>query len=246
VVRGHETRQRPLPALGEATVMASNDDPAPPRAWAEAFRESEAEVRSVLDDVREAHLLGDHETVREQLRAFARAEGGIFRLVALAVLDVEALYDDLSSQYEEEAAPTADLRALADEYGRLADELELVFAERTRDLRNPMPTLRCGFRYSESLDLPRLDYDVYSGDVELCGFVHPPSQALMLARTLVVSVRELLERVESNDDAVADTERERLARAYEGATRELDRLEAFVDADDAAEDADAYDDWSFY
>lgn len=224
-------------------------DPEPPRRWVEAFSDSEREVRSVLDDVREAHLLGEYDDVRERLRALAEAEIGIFQLVALAVLDVEEFYDDLDAQYgDDESPPTEALRALGSEYDRLADEIELVFTERVNGLQNPMPTLKCGFGYSNSANLPRLDYDLYSGDVALCEFVHPPSQSLMLARSIVASTSELLRRVEENDDPIAEAERERLAAACRSLREDVAEVDEFVAADEAGEGdpRDVYDDWSFY
>jgi hypothetical protein len=225
-------------------------DADPPRRWVEAFSDSEREVRSVLDDVREAHLLGEYDEVRERLRSLAEAEAGIFRLVAFAVLDAEEFYDDLATQYgDSESPPTEELRALGAEYDRLADEIELVFAERVSGLQNPMPTLRCGFGYSNSTNLPRLDYDLYSGDVALCEFVHPPSQSLMLARNIVASTGELLRRVEENDDTIAEAERERLAVACRALREDVAEVDEFVATDDEVAEGDphgVYDDWSFY
>ena len=229
--------------------MADSTDAEPPRRWVEAFSDSEREVRSVLDDVREAHLLGEYDDVRERLRALAEAETGIFHLVALAVLDAEGFYDDLDAQYgDEESPPVEELRALGTEYGRLADDLELVFTERVNGLQNPMPTLKCGFGYSNSTNLPRLDYDLYSGDVALCEFVHPPSQSLMLARSIVASTGELLRRVEENDDTIAEAERERLAAVCRSLDEEVSEVDEFVANDevDEADPNDVYDDWSFY
>ncbi|WP_311172045.1 hypothetical protein [Halobellus ordinarius] len=231
--------------------MSQTDDAAdPPRAWVESFHESEAEVRDVLDGIREQHLLGETEAVRERLRAFGEAEPGIFRLIALVTIDIETVYDDLAEQYDDGEAPTEELRALGREYQRLSDEIELVFAEQTQDLRNPMPQVKCAFRYSESIKLPRLGYDVYSGDVRLCEFAHPPSQALMFARTLLASTRELLQRVDANDDEIAANERERLAYVYESLTDELEALDGYVTqgTDESPAETNAqevYDDWSF-
>lgn len=226
------------------------DDADPPRRWVEALLESEEEVRSVLDETRDAHLLGEYETVRERLRAFSRAEDGIFRAVALVVLDSEGFYDDLDAQYDEaETAPTDDLRAFGAEYDRLSEEFGLIYSELSHDLRNPMPALRRGFRYSRGVKLPLLDYDLYSGDVKLCQFVHPPSQALVLARSIVANTSRLLEHVEENDDEVAPTELELLALVYEDLEAELSNLEALVDRDpgeDGADEPEVYQDWSVY
>lgn len=82
--------------------MAATEEKAtePPRSWVEQFYDSESEVRGVLDDTRGAHLLGEYETVREQLRAFGQAEKGLFRAIALIVIDVESFYEDVADQYE--------------------------------------------------------------------------------------------------------------------------------------------------
>lgn len=177
----------------------------------------------------------------------------MFRAAALATIDVEPFYDELESQYDdEEAARVEELRRFGAEYGRLSDEFELVYSERIHDLRNPMPTLRRGFRYSSGIELPLLDYDLYSGDVELCRFVHPPSQALMLARSIVANTTRLLEQIEENGDGIAATERELLALVYEDLEEEVAALDEFVGAGEREEDpkdpeeAEPYQDWSVY
>ena len=221
----------------------------PPRSWVEGFFDSEAEIRGVLDDVREAHLLGDYETVREKLRAFAQAENGIFRVVALVVLDVETFYTDLAEQYDEETPPTEELRTIGSEFDRLADDLELVFSERMNEFQNPRPGLRRGFRYSEETQLPRLDYDVYSGDVKLCQFIHPPSQALILAQSILNSTRQLLEQVQANGEPIAEAERERIANMHTHLSEELSEMESYIETPNEAEpdtELESVDDWSFY
>ena len=230
--------------------MSTTDEqpPEPPRSWVEDFLDSETEIRGVLDEAREAHLLGEYEAVREKLRAFAQAENGIFRVVALAVLDVERFYSDLEAQYEDDSPPTEQLETMGSEFNRLADPLELVLSERMNEFRNPRPGLRRGFRYSEETQLPRLDYDVYSGDVKLCQFVHPPSQALVLAQSVLNSTRQLLEQVDANGDPIAEAEQERIANMHEHLSEELAEMAAYIEATDSEEetDLDAYDDWSFY
>lgn len=231
--------------------MASTDAKTtePPRSWVEQFYDSESEVRGVLDDIREADLLGKHEHVREKLRAFGQAEDGLFRAIALVVIDVESFYTDLAAQYEEDTPPIDELKALGSEYSRLADPLELVLSERMNEFQNPRPGLRRGFRYSEETELPRLDYDLYSGDVALCQFIHPPSQALVLAQSIVNSTHALLERVDANDDVIAQAERDRIATMHDHLTEELTEMTAYIEAppeDDASTDLDPFDDHSFY
>ncbi|MBX0305720.1 hypothetical protein [Haloarcula salinisoli] len=221
----------------------------PPRAWVEQFYDSEAEVRGVLDDIREAHLLGEYEDVREKLRAFGEAENGLFRAIALIVIDVETFYSDLAEQYEDETPPIEDLKALGSEYSRLDDPIELVLSERINELQNPQPGLRRGFRYSDETELPRLDYDIYSGDVELCQFIHPPSQALVLAQSIVNSTHLLLERVEANGDPIASAERERIATMHDHLTEELTEMAEYIEAapeEDTSTNLDPFDDHSFY
>ncbi|MDS0260538.1 hypothetical protein NDI56_14120 [Haloarcula sp. S1CR25-12] len=231
--------------------MATSDESTvePPRAWVEDFLDSEVEIRGVLNDVREAHVLGESETVREKLRAFAQTENGIFRVVALAVLDVETFYTDLKDQYEDESPPIETLQAIGSDFDRLADDLELVLSERMNEFRNPRPGLRRGFRYSEETQLPRLDYDVYSGDVKLCQFIHPPSQALVLVQSILHSTRKLLEQVEANSDPIAETERERIANMHNHLSEELTEMAAYIEATDGEEtggELEPFDDWSFY
>jgi hypothetical protein len=84
-----------------------------------------------------------------------------------------------------------------------------------------MPTLKRSVRNSRAVSLPRLDFDLYSGDVKLCEFIHLPSQSLVLAHDIVASTRELLETVEENDDEIAASERERLAVVADHLSEEL-------------------------
>lgn len=231
--------------------MDATDEPMmePPRSWIEQFYESETEVRGVLDEIREAHLLGEYETVREKLRAFSQAENGLFRAIALIVLDIESFYTDLAAQYEEDSPPIEELKELGSAYSRLADDLELVLSERMNEFQNPRPGLRRGFRYSDETKLPRLDYDLYSGDVQLCQFIHPPSQALVLAESIVNSTHALLQRVEANQDPIAPAERERIAKMHEHLTEELTEMAEYIEAPPEAEtatDLEPVDDWSFY
>lgn len=232
--------------------MTTEDDNEvePPRLWVKRFHDSEAEVRGVLDDIREAHVLGKHEVVRERLRAFAEAENGIFRAIALSIIGVDTFYTDLAAQYDQEEPPTDELHALSEEYARLSDDLELVLSERLNEFRNPRPGLRGGFRYSESTELPRLDYDLYSGDVHLCQFIHPPSQALIMAQTILNSTRKLLEQVEANDNPIAHHEQERIAMIYERLQQEISEMDGIVAAaatePTESSDLDPVDDWSFY
>jgi len=221
----------------------------PPRSWVEQFYDSESEVRGVLDDVREAHLPGEYGEVREQLRAFAQAEQGLFRAIALAVLDIDSFFTDLETQYEDTTPPIAELKALGSEYSRLADPLELVLSERLNQFQNPRPGLRRGFRYSDETELPRLDYDLYSGDVELCQFIHPPSQALVLAESIVNSTHQLLERVDANEDPIAQAERDRIATMHDHLTEEFSEMADYIEAapdKDASTDLEPFDDHSFY
>jgi len=46
-------------------------------------------------------LLGDYAVVRENRRVFGQTEHGLFRAIALIVLDVETFYTDLANQYED-------------------------------------------------------------------------------------------------------------------------------------------------
>jgi len=231
--------------------MAATDEPTtePPRSWVEQFYESESEIRGVLDDIREAYLLGEYADVREKLRAFGQAEHGLFRAVALIVIDVETFYTDLAAQYEDETPPTADLKRVGSEYSRLADPIELVLSERMNEFQNPRPGLRRGFRYSDETELPRLDYDLYSGDVQLCQFIHPPSQALVLAQSIVNSTQALLERVAANENPIAQAERDRIARMHDHLMAELDEMAEYIEAppdEDASTELAPFDDHSFY
>jgi hypothetical protein len=90
---------------------------------------------------------------------------------------------------------------------------------------------------------------VYSGEVKLCQFVHPPSQALVLVQSILYSTRKLLEQVDANGDPIAEGERERIANMHDHLSEELAEMEAYVEAppeDERDTELDPFDDWSFY
>jgi hypothetical protein len=76
----------------------------------------------------------------------------------------------------------------------------------------------------------------------------------MLARGVVASTCDLLERVEENNDDISETERERLAMVYGNLDEELSRMGAYVERGDeepltdvdSLDEVEAYHDWSFY
>jgi hypothetical protein len=223
-----------------------------PRRWVDEYFANEESVQRLLDETRELHLLGEHDQVRERLRAFAAAERGLFQVVAYTVLDVDRFYADVEAQYD--SPPLEELRALGRTYDPLSSEFEVILTEQLHDLHNPKPRIRRVFRYSEAQELPRLEYDVLSGEVQLCELAHTPSQALILAGLIVDNVGQLLDRVVENDDDLATAEHERLAQIVSELTTDLEHLTAVVDrfegetmapaGDDG--DGEVYEDWSFY
>jgi hypothetical protein len=146
-----------------------------------------------MDEVQRKQLLGEYETARERLRSFSKAQTGIFRTVSLVTLDVEQFYEDLRNQYGgEETAPIEELKQFGSRYESLRSELELTLFEVLHGYHNPKPSVSRQFRYSKSTNMPRLEFDIYSGNVDLCTFEHPPSQALTLAGLIVDGVGNLL------------------------------------------------------
>lgn len=226
----------------------------PPRTWVEELIESEESVRNVLDEIHEQHLLGNYETVRERLRAFAEAESGIFRVISFAALDVESFYDDLAEQYDDEP-PQQTLKEIGQRYEPLRSELELVFAETFHGYHNPSPSMIRQLRYSESTNMPRLAFEVYSGDVELSRFDYPPSQALTLAGLIIEGVGELLEQATTNADKISARELERSSAVHEQIEADLQHVQDYLPKTDTSEtdsalaefdDDDRYGDWGVY
>ena len=228
----------------------------PPRSWVDALLESDDAIRCLLDEAQQAHLRGASEEARETLRGFARSEPGMFQAVALGSMESEQFYRDLTEQYPTDDAPIDDLKSFCRHYTLLTDEIQVTVSEQFQDVHNPDPRIRSRFRYSRSQH-PLVAYSVHSGEVELCEFVHYPSQVLSLAVQLVETAGDLLERVERNENGFSEFECDRLARTYQHLHEQVSRTERFVDTDDtelAAESAsDASDvadadgeDWTFY
>jgi hypothetical protein len=237
--------------------MSSNSDDStsqPPRSWVEQFISSENSVRRVLDEVQEQYLIGEYKTAREQLRSLARTESDLFRVAALAVLDADGFYEDLRDQYDEMSPPVDTLESFGSQYADISEEFELVFRELAQGFYNPSPSVARQFRYSEPMSLPRLAFDLYSADLKLCQFEHPPSQALILAGLVVDGVAELLEKTNTNNDEVAQSEIDRAQSIIEQVSQDVEpvgeQLEAVddvpLDETNNRNDYDTYQDPGVY
>ncbi len=221
-----------------------SEDPEPPqqREWVEAFFKHEPSIRGLLDELEEERLLGNHDTVRDQLRSFAQAHDGVFRVVALSVLDVDPFYTDLQAQYDVATAPIEELQAFGSDYHLLEEPLELVFLEEIYGYYNPSPSVARRWRYDESRQMPRVAIELYSGEVSVGEFEQPPGQALTVAGLIIDSVAELLERANSHDDPITTGELDRVTELCEELTRDIERMEtATAQAKETQDNTEATD-----
>lgn len=238
-------------------IDSGDEDTEPPRVWVERLQANRESIQRILDEVHEQQLLGEHETVREQLRSLASAQKGVFHVITLVVLEVDGFYEDLRAQYrDEESPPVEELEALGERYASLASEIELTFVEMVNGYHNPGPSTARRLRYSESMNMPKLAFDIYSGDVFLSRFEHPPSQALTLAGLIVDGVAELLEEVDTNNDEISPAELERAESVVQQFEGDLNRVREYLESAAEAEmdgepvkpeeDPDRYQDWGVY
>jgi len=168
---------------------------------------------------------------------------------------IERFYDDLKEQYKDESAPVEEVQSFGNRYQDLSSELEFVFAESTYSYYNPSPSITRGLRYSDSMNIPKLELDVCSEEIRLCKFEHPPSQVLMLADSIIDAVADLLEAVDEHDDEIASEELDRtesvvrhLVSDVDRVTDQVDDLEdiSAVNSDKNGESYDEYQDWGIY
>ena len=232
-----------------------SDDWGPPRNLVERFLRNEESLRRILDEVHENQMLGEYGAAREQLRSLAGEENQVFQVAVFTVLEMEQFYEDLKEQYEAESPPIEDLKSFGDRYRDLASELELVFTESTYSYYNPSPSITRGLRYSDSVNIPRLALEVYSGETRLCEFEHPPSQALILAGSVVDAVADLFETVDEHDDEIAPKELDRTESVIQQLVSDVERVTDQVDefedqstsnSDKNSEGYDEYQDWGIY
>lgn len=197
-------------------------------AVVEAFFDRERAVRSLLDDLDGLALRGEHEAVRERVRAFADADREAFFAVALALADSPHFFGDVESRLGVE--PADDLRDLAETYATLSRPFGLVRMEVAEDRHNPVTGLDVTTSYEPDGRLPMVAYTVHSGNVALQETRGSPSEVLAAAVYLLRATNDALEATLSGDHAVNTDELSELIDRREAVETELGTLRDRLDA----------------
>lgn len=176
-----------------------------PVALATAVCEHETAIRQFLDSLVARTFAGERAAVRDELREFAETDFFRFKATMLTVTGTQAFFDDLRD-HDVDQATVEVLAEIRDAYDILDDEFQLVFAERTTNVRNPGLGVSASAHYSEGLELPLVEATIRSIEVPVDEFHVPPSQVLHLADLLVSLTVQIV------DDAIDDGELDLVGR----------------------------------
>jgi len=198
-----------------------------PGAIVEEFLHRERGTRALLDDLERLALEGDHEEVRDRIRAFAQSDRGVFFAVALALTNSKHFFGDVESQLGVE--PADRLRDLAETYPTLAEPFALVRMEVASDRKNPTTGMDVTTTYHRDEEVPLVEYTVHSGEVELAESRGSPSEVLGTAGQLVEATNDALEAALRQDHSVNTDELSDLIERREHLESELSGLRDRID-----------------
>jgi len=198
-----------------------------PGAIVEEFLHRERGTRALLDDLERLAVEGDHEEVRDRIRAFAQSDRGVFFAVALALTNSKHFFGDVESQLGVE--PADRLRDLAETYPTLAEPFALVRMEVASDRKNPTTGMDVTTTYHRDEEVPLVEYTVHSGEVELAESRGSPSEVLGTAGQLVEATNDALEAALRQDHSVNTDELSDLIERREHLESELSGLRDRID-----------------
>jgi len=193
----------------------------------EEFLQRERGTRALLDELEKLSIEGDHEAVRERIRAFAENHRGVFFTVALALTGSKHFYGDVESQLG--VGPADTLRDLAETYPTLAEPFGVVRMEVANDRHNPLSGLDVTTTYHEEEEVPLIGYTAYSGDVTLHESRGSPQETLQSATYLVEATNDALEAALQKDHSVNTDELSELIDRREHLESELSVLRDRID-----------------
>jgi len=193
----------------------------------EEFLQRERGTRALLDELEKLSIEGDHEAVRERIRAFAESHRGVFFTVALALTGSKHFYGDVESQLG--VGPADTLRDLAETYPTLAEPFGVVRMEVANDRHNPLSGLDVTTTYHEEEEVPLIGYTAYSGDVTLHESRGSPQETLQSATYLVEATNDALEAALQKDHSVNTDELSELIDRRERLESELSVLRDRID-----------------
>lgn len=199
-----------------------------PQVLVEEFLERETGARRLLEELERQQLEGEHEAVRERIRALAASDAAVFYTVALALTGSRQFFGDVEAQLDVTAADR--LRDLAETHPSLEEPFGLVRTEETRDRWNPVTGLSATTRYHAEEEVPLVDYCPHSGSMELFEARQSPEEVLEVATYLVQSASDGLEWALEHDNSVNTEELSTLIDRREELESELSGLRDLIDA----------------
>jgi len=209
--------------------MSSRDN-APremPKALVEDFLEQESGTRAFLDELQKLAAEGRHGAVRERLRDFAAHSQGAFFTVALSLGGTAQFFADVEAQMDVETGEK--LRDLEATYGTLAEEFSIVRTEQTQNRKNPVTSLSATTSYDAEEEVPLVEYQPLSGEVELYEGRESPEELLQGAHFLVQATTDALEATLESEQAVNTEELSALIDRREELESELTTLRNQID-----------------
>jgi hypothetical protein len=198
-----------------------------PGAVVEAFLDRERGTRALLDELEQRRLAGEHDEVRERIRAFAEHSRSTFFTVALALTNSKHFFGDVEAQLGVGVADR--LRDLAETYPTLAEPFSVVRMEVANDRRNPMTGMDVTTSYHAEEEVPLIAYTAHSGEVVLHESRGSPQEVLQSASYLVQATNDALEAALDEDHSVNTDELSELIDRRERLESELGVLRDRID-----------------
>lgn len=193
----------------------------------EAYLERQRTVDRLLDELAGLALEGDHESVRERVRAFAESNRRAFFAVALALTGSDRFYGDVEAEL---GVPAGDaLRSVGETYDDLAEHFGIVRLEIAADRHNPVTGLDVTTTYHAEQEVPLVDYTAHSGELALFESRGSPGEVLATATYMVEATNDALDAATSGDHAVATEELSELIDRREELESELTALRDQID-----------------
>lgn len=182
----------------------------------------------LLDEFEKLSIEGEHEELRERVRAFAESNREVFYTVALALTNSPHFFGDVEAELGGE--PADKLRELAETYPALAEPFSLVRVEVTNDRHNPVTELDVTTSYHREQEVPMIAYTASSGRVPLYDFRGSPHEVLQTAVYLVEATNDSLEASLTGNHSVNTDELGELIDRHERLESEITTLRDHIDA----------------
>ena len=198
-----------------------------PGALVEEYLQCERGTLALLDELEKLSIEGEHEQLRNRIRAFAENNQQVFFAVAISLTGSKHFFGDVEAQLG--VGPADKLRELAETYPSLAEPFNLVRMEVSNDRRNPVTSMDVTTAYHAEEEVPLVSYTAYSGGVELYDHRGSPQEVLQSASYLVQATNDALEASLEQNHSVNTDELSELIDRREKLESELNLLRDHID-----------------